>query len=58
MKIGIVGCAGRMGRMLITTALETAGADLAGGTELPGNPEIGQDLGALVGVQDLGVSVG
>ena len=33
MKIGIVGCAGRMDRMLGITALETVGADLSGGTE-------------------------
>ena len=58
MKIGIVGCAGRMGRMLGITALETAGADLSGGTEKPGNPAIGEDLGTLVGSQHLGISVG
>ena len=58
MKIGIVGCAGRMGRMLSTTVLETAGTHLAGGTEQPGNPTIGEDLGALFGTQRLGVLVG
>lgn len=58
MKIGIVGCAGRMGRMLSATVLETAGVDLVGGTEQPGNPTIGEDLGTLVGTQPLGVLVG
>ena len=58
MKIGIVGCAGRMGRMLSTTVLETVGAKLAGGTEQQGNPSIGEDLGTLVGSQRLGVPVG
>ena len=58
MKIGIVGCAGRMGCMLSTTVLETAGADLIGGTEQPGNPTIGEDLGTLVGAEPLGVLVG
>ena len=58
MKIGIVGCAGRMGRMLSATVLETVGVDLVGGTEQPGNPTIGEDLGTLVGTQPLGVLVG
>ena len=58
MKIGIVGCAGRMGCMLSTTVLETIGAELVGGTEQPGNPTIGEDLGTLVGAEPLGVSVG
>ena len=35
MRIGITGCAGRMGRMLLQTVLETPGASLAGGIERP-----------------------
>jgi len=45
MKIGIVGCAGRMGRMLSAVALETEGAELIGGTEAPGSPHIDSDIG-------------
>ena len=56
MKIGIVGCAGRMGRMLIQEVLATPGAGLAGGTE-PSGPAIGQDLGLLIGAKVLGVAV-
>jgi len=56
MKIGIVGCAGRMGRMLIQEVLATSGATLAGGTE-PTGPAVGQDLGALVGAKALGIAV-
>jgi 4-hydroxy-tetrahydrodipicolinate reductase len=56
MKIGIVGCAGRMGRMLIQEVLATSGATLAGGTE-PTGPGVGQDLGALVGAKALGIAV-
>ena len=44
MKIGIVGCAGRMGQMLVHTVAETAGAELAGGTELPGSPAVGKPV--------------
>ncbi len=44
MKIGIVGCAGRMGRMVVAEVLSTDGAELAGGTEAPGSEFIGQDI--------------
>jgi 4-hydroxy-tetrahydrodipicolinate reductase len=56
MKIGIVGCAGKMGRALVQQVLGTPGCTLAGGTEQPGQ-FIGQDLGALVGAAPLGVKV-
>ncbi len=55
--IGIVGCAGRMGRMVIQEVLAADGCHLAGGTEATGGP-IGQDLGALAGVDPTGVVVG
>ncbi|MBN2752496.1 MAG: 4-hydroxy-tetrahydrodipicolinate reductase [Rhodospirillaceae bacterium] len=58
MKIGIVGCAGRMGRMLMKQVLETEGAELAGGSERAGSPFIGQDLGVLAGGQPDGMLVG
>jgi len=57
MKIGIVGCAGRMGRMLIAEVLHTKGAKLGGGTELAKSPLIGTDLGILVGQRAAGVKV-
>jgi 4-hydroxy-tetrahydrodipicolinate reductase len=57
MKIGIVGCAGRMGRMLIAEVLRTKGAKLGGGTELAKSPLIGTDLGTLVGQKAAGVKV-
>ncbi|MCB2107568.1 MAG: 4-hydroxy-tetrahydrodipicolinate reductase [Rhodobacteraceae bacterium] len=56
LKIGIVGCAGRMGRMLISEVLATSGTALAGGSEQPG-PHIGTDLGVLVGAKPLGLNV-
>ena len=57
MKIGIVGCAGRMGRMLIQEVLATPGAELAGGVE-PSGPAVGQDLGTLVGAKAVRIAVG
>jgi len=55
MKIGICGCAGRMGRMLMETVLDTDGCTLAGGTERSGAPALGADLGTLLGREPLGV---
>ena len=57
MKIGIVGCAGRMGRMLLASTLDTKGVALAGGTEVQGSPHLGADLGTLAGGQPIGQSV-
>ncbi len=56
MKIGIVGCAGRMGLMLIQEVLATSGATLAGGIE-PGGAAVGQDLGLLAGTIPAAVAV-
>ncbi|MBF0248152.1 MAG: 4-hydroxy-tetrahydrodipicolinate reductase [Alphaproteobacteria bacterium] len=57
MKIGIVGAAGRMGRMLLAATVAADGAVLSGGTEAAGHPKMGQDLGRLVGGADLGVAL-
>jgi len=54
-KIAVAGVAGRMGRQLIGAALD-AGHTLSGGSEAPGSPNIGKDLGALAGREALGVS--
>ena len=56
-RIGVVGCAGRMGRMLIGTIMATPGCVVAGGSERPGSAEIGRDLGVLAGGEPLGVAV-
>jgi 4-hydroxy-tetrahydrodipicolinate reductase len=55
MRIGIVGCAGRMGRNNLREVLETNGLELVGGIERPGHPALGQDLGALAGVEPVGL---
>ena len=54
MKIGICGCAGRMGRMLVEAVLDGEGASLAGGSERAESPALGQDLGSLIGRASLG----
>ncbi len=55
MKIGVVGCAGRMGQMLVREIAVTPGCTLAGGTERVGGPALGKDIGTLAGIDALGV---
>ena len=55
--IGIVGCAGRMGRTVIQEVVGTDGCSLAGGTEASGGP-IGTDVGTLAGLEPVGLTVG
>jgi 4-hydroxy-tetrahydrodipicolinate reductase len=45
-----------MGRELCRTALETRGIELVGGTEEPGSPKLGSDLGELCGAGNIGVA--
>jgi 4-hydroxy-tetrahydrodipicolinate reductase len=58
MKIGVVGCAGRMGRMLMETIMDSGDATLAGGTDHAGNEAIGRDVGSLLGRDVTGIVVG
>jgi 4-hydroxy-tetrahydrodipicolinate reductase len=55
-RIGVIGCAGRMGRMLIADIAATEGCELAGGAAKPGSTAVGQDLGELAGVGRVGIA--
>jgi len=55
-RIGVIGCGGRMGRMLIADIIATEGCYLAGGAVRPGNSSLGQDLGELAGIGRLGLA--
>ncbi|HTQ34033.1 MAG TPA: 4-hydroxy-tetrahydrodipicolinate reductase, partial [Stellaceae bacterium] len=57
-KMGVIGCGGRMGRMLIAEIAASDGCVLAGGTASPGSAYIGSDLGELAGIGRLGMSAG
>lgn len=57
MRLAVIGAAGRMGRTLVSTIHETAGCRVAGGTERAGSEFIGQDLGPLAGLPELGVTI-
>lgn len=49
MRVGVVGCAGRMGRAVLHEVLGSPDLELVGGIERPGHPLCGQDLGLLAG---------
>jgi 4-hydroxy-tetrahydrodipicolinate reductase len=57
-KVGVVGCAGRMGQMLLKMLISAPGMVVVGGTERKGSIALGQDIGALAGADPLGISVG
>jgi 4-hydroxy-tetrahydrodipicolinate reductase len=52
LKIGIVGCSGRMGQMVINQVAGTEGCVIAGASEQPGHDAIGQEAVAGVTVRD------
>lgn len=58
MRVGVIGCAGRMGRANLREILTAEGVALAGGTERPGHPELGKDLGLLAGLDPVGIPAG
>ncbi len=56
MRIGILGCSGRMGRSIMAEILANEPAlKIAGGTVSPGSAANGIDIGTLVGKEPLGV---
>src|SRR5258708_23615242 len=57
-RIGVIGCAGRVGRMLIGDIVAAEGCVLAGGLARKGSAAIGQDVGELAGAGHLGIAVG
>ena len=58
MRIGVLGCAGRMGRAVIGQVLAAEGCTLAGGVDRRGHPALGQDLGMLAGEDAVGITAG
>ncbi len=56
-KIGVVGCGGRMGRMLVAEIAATEGCTVAGGSEAPGSGYVNQDIGELAGLGRIGVPI-
>jgi 4-hydroxy-tetrahydrodipicolinate reductase len=57
-RVGIAGCAGRMGQMLLKLLIAAPGVLVVGGTERKGSHVLGRDLGALAGGEPLGIIIG
>jgi len=55
-RIGIMGCGGRMGRMLVAEVQRSEGCRLAGGSEAPGSALLGRDIGELAGTGAVGLA--
>ncbi|MDW8370617.1 MAG: 4-hydroxy-tetrahydrodipicolinate reductase, partial [Geminicoccaceae bacterium] len=58
MRVGVIGCGGRMGRAVLREVLAARDLELAGGVERPGHPDLGRDLGLLAGETSTGLLVG
>ncbi len=56
-KIGVLGAAGRMGRMLVREVAEGEGLALAAAADVAGSDAIGKDAGTLADLSPLGVAV-
>ena len=55
-RVGVIGCGGRMGRLLLHAILEPGSeCRLSGGVEQARSPEVGQDLGRLAGMEPFGL---
>ena len=57
-RMGVVGCGGRMGRILVAEIATTEGCAVAGGSEAPGSGYVNQDIGELAGVGRIGIPIG
>jgi 4-hydroxy-tetrahydrodipicolinate reductase len=57
MKIAVMGAAGRMGRELVRAIASQPGSSVSGATEAAGSPALGKDVGALAGIEPIGVMV-
>ncbi|MGD9616811.1 MAG: 4-hydroxy-tetrahydrodipicolinate reductase [Alphaproteobacteria bacterium] len=55
-RIGVIGCAGRVGRMLVADIEATDGCVLSGGLARSGSAACGRDLGELAGLSRLGIA--
>jgi 4-hydroxy-tetrahydrodipicolinate reductase len=58
MRIGVVGCAGRMGTTVLRQVLASGDLTLAGAVEREGAPAVGGDVGPLAGGGPMGIAIG
>jgi len=55
-RMGVIGCGGRMGRMLVAEIAAAEGCELAGGAIAPGSADVGSDLGEMAGIGRIGLA--
>ncbi|HET6521526.1 MAG TPA: 4-hydroxy-tetrahydrodipicolinate reductase [Geminicoccaceae bacterium] len=58
MRIGVLGCGGRMGRAVLREVIRAEGCAPAGGATRPGGAAVGRDLGLLAGLDPIGIAAG
>jgi len=56
-KILVIGIAGRMGKTIAGCIEDTEGVELGGGTEQAGSPNLGKDVGEIIGIDKKGIAV-
>ncbi len=56
-KVGIIGCGGRMGRMLVQTVVAGQGVALGGGSETAASPLVGRDCAEVAGLMPAGLPI-
>lgn len=57
LRVGVTGCAGRMGLEIARCVIENPGMALAAGVERPGHPRIGEDLFTMLGMGNGGPKI-
>jgi 4-hydroxy-tetrahydrodipicolinate reductase len=57
-KLVVVGAAGRMGRRIISLAVESGKFDITAAVEKQNHPDIGKDAGTLAGTKPINVQLG
>ncbi len=57
MRIAVMGAGGRMGRELVRAIHAMDGCVVAGGVERTGSPFVGQDVGGVAGIGDVGALI-
>lgn len=58
MKVGIVGCSGRMGRAIAKEIIQLSKCDIVGGVLKSSDPDVGKDIGVMAGEKAVGVVAG
>lgn len=56
MKIGIIGCTGRMGKAIIEEIMINSQCEISGGAVRSGSEFVGMDVGTLAGVEPIGIN--